>query len=158
MFLERLQRDLCWCNQVARIVSGMHYRICSLMQSVLHLRRFALRNFARTKYCNKVHNLRLARHLNANSLILNLSQSLKPGEVNESVRLCFGMHSVKDFAVFRCLYVCFISGNKTVRLLISWPYFRGSILSWGKWEFRTLGYFYAVPARIRGHMYVCSLI
>jgi hypothetical protein len=74
------------------------------MQSALALPRFALRNFAHINFYYKALTLRLARHPNANSLIKNVpnkieheltetqtkdamspSQSVKPGEVHESV-------------------------------------------------------------------------
>jgi hypothetical protein len=89
----------------------------------------ALRNFAHMNFYKEAHTLRLARHPNAKSLIRNVtnkiehvltktqtkdatspSQSLKPGEVQESVRLTlrFGVQLVKDFAVFFITVLWFI--------------------------------------------------
>jgi hypothetical protein len=97
------------------------------LHSVHALRKFALRNFARTNFYNEVHTLILARHPNANLLIRNLpnkiehvltktqavdtaslSQSVKAAEVHQSVRLtfCFGVHLEKHFAILN-IYVVY---------------------------------------------------
>jgi hypothetical protein len=48
-----------------------------MIQSVLALRRFVLRNSAHTNFYNKAYNLRLARLPNANSLIRNLPNKIE---------------------------------------------------------------------------------
>jgi hypothetical protein len=119
------------------------YLHISSVQSVLVLRRFALRNFAHTNFYNEVYTLRLARHPKANSLIRNLpnkiehviaktktkdttspSQLIKPEEVQESVRLtlCFGVYLVEDFGfwhVFLCLILCGYKCNMFCCLYVS---------------------------------------
>jgi hypothetical protein len=68
----------------------------TLAQPVLALWRFAVRNFARTNFCNEEHTTGSARHLNANSLIRNIFRTkTETDERNapQSVRLtlCSGV-------------------------------------------------------------------
>jgi hypothetical protein len=46
------------------------------LQSVVSLRRFALRNFAHMNFYNEAHTLRLARHPNANLMARNLPNKI----------------------------------------------------------------------------------